>query len=180
MCGFVGFTNNINDASIIIDEMTDKIAHRGPDSSGKYVDGKIALGFRRLSIIDLSQGDQPLFNEDKSIVLVFNGEIYNFQSLRDELIKSGHVFTTRTDSEVLIHGYEQWGKAMLNKLRGMFAFIIWDKKKNEIFGARDFFGIKPLYYALMDKTFMFGSEIKSFLPHPDFKKVAWPGTKRLP
>ena len=170
MCGFVGFTNNINDASIIIDEMTDKIAHRGPDSSGKYVDGKIALGFRRLSIIDLSQGDQPLFNEDKSIVLVFNGEIYNFQSLRDELIKSGHVFTTRTDSEVLIHGYEQWGKAMLNKLRGMFAFIIWDKKKNEIFGARDFFGIKPLYYALMDKTFMFGSEIKSFLPHPDFKK----------
>ena len=170
MCGFVGFTNNINDASIIIDEMTDKIAHRGPDSSGKYVDGKIALGFRRLSIIDLSQGDQPLFNEDKSIVLVFNGEIYNFQSLRDELIKSGHVFTTRTDSEVLIHGYEQWGKAMLNKLRGMFAFIIWDKKKNEIFGARDFFGIKPLYYALMDKTFMFGSEIKSFLPHPHFKK----------
>ncbi len=170
MCGFVGFTNNINDASIIIDEMTDKIAHRGPDSSGKYVDGKIALGFRRLSIIDLSQGDQPLFNEDKSIILVFNGEIYNFQSLRDELIKSGHVFTTRTDSEVLIHGYEQWGKAMLNKLRGMFAFIIWDKKKNEIFGARDFFGIKPLYYALMDKTFMFGSEIKSFLPHPDFKK----------
>ena len=170
MCGFVGFTNNINDASIIIDEMTDKIAHRGPDSGGKYVDGKIALGFRRLSIIDLSQGDQPLFNEDKSVVLVFNGEIYNFQSLRDELIKNGHIFTTRTDSEVLIHGYEQWGKTMLNKLRGMFAFIIWDKKKNEIFGARDFFGIKPLYYALMGKTFMFGSEIKSFLPHPDFKK----------
>ncbi len=170
MCGFVGFTNNINDASIVIDEMTDKIAHRGPDSSGKYVDGKIALGFRRLSIIDLNQGDQPLFNEDKSIVLVFNGEIYNFQSLRDELVKNGHVFKTKTDSEVLIHGYEQWGKAMLNKLRGMFSFIIWDKDKNEIFGARDFFGIKPLYYALMDKTFMFGSEIKSFLPHPDFKK----------
>ncbi len=170
MCGFVGFTNNINDASIVIDEMTNKIAHRGPDSSGKYVDEKIALGFRRLSIIDLNQGDQPLFNEDKSIVLVFNGEIYNFQSLRDELIKSGHIFTTKTDSEVLIHGYEQWGKAMLNKLRGMFAFIIWDKKRNEIFGARDFFGIKPLYYALMDKTFMFGSEIKSFLPHPEFKK----------
>lgn len=170
MCGFVGFSNKINDASIVIDQMTEKIAHRGPDSSGKYVDEKIALGFRRLSIIDLAQGDQPLFNEDKSIVLVFNGEIYNFKSLRDELIKYGHKFSTKTDSEVLIHGYEQWGKKMLCKLRGMFAFVIWNKNTGEIFGARDYFGIKPLYYALMGETFMFGSEIKSFLPHPHFKK----------
>lgn len=170
MCGFVGFTNRINDASIITEKMMDRIAHRGPDSGGKYTDSDIALGFRRLSIIDLQQGDQPIFNEDKSMVLVFNGEIYNFQVLRDELIKFGHVFTTKTDSEVLLHGYEQWGKALLNKLRGMFSFVIWDKNKKELFGARDFFGIKPMYYALMGETFMFGSEIKSFLDHPHFKK----------
>ena len=170
MCGFCGFTNSINDASSVIEEMMDKIKHRGPDSYGKYIDGDIALGFRRLSIIDLEQGHQPLFNEDKSLVLVFNGEIYNFMDLRDELIGKGHIFSTRTDSEVLVHGYEEWGKSMLGRLRGMFAFVIWDSKNKELFGARDFFGIKPMYYALMGKTFMFGSEIKSFLPHPHFKK----------
>ncbi|MFA5658526.1 MAG: asparagine synthase (glutamine-hydrolyzing), partial [Oscillospiraceae bacterium] len=170
MCGFVGFTNRIDDASIVTEKMMDRIAHRGPDSGGKYVDADVALGFRRLSIIDLAQGDQPIFNEDKSMVLVFNGEIYNFQPLREELIFAGHIFTTHTDSEVLLHGYEQWGKSLLNKLRGMFSFIIWDKNKKELFGARDFFGIKPMYYALMGETFMFGSEIKSFLEHPHFKK----------
>lgn len=170
MCGYVGFSNKIDDASIVIENMMDKIKHRGPDSYGKYVDDGIALGFRRLSIIDLAQGNQPLFNEDKSLVLIFNGEIYNYQGLREQLITDGHIFTTKTDSEVLLHGYEQWGKAVLNKLRGMFSFIIWNKKTSEIFGARDFFGIKPLYYALMGDTFMFGSEIKSFLEHPDFKK----------
>ncbi len=170
MCGFVGFSNKIDDASIVIENMMEKIKHRGPDSSGKYVDEGIALGFRRLSIIDLEQGNQPLFNEDKSMVLVFNGEIYNYQPLREDLIKHGHVFETKSDSEVLLHGYEQWGKSMLSKLRGMFAFIIWNKNTGEIFGARDFFGIKPMYYAFMDETFMFGSEIKSFLEHPHFKK----------
>ncbi len=170
MCGFVGFSNKINDASIVVEKMMDRIKHRGPDSFGKYVDEDVALGFRRLSIIDLAQGSQPLFNEDKSMVLVFNGEIYNYQGLRDELINAGHVFVTKTDSEVLLHGYEQWGKGMLNRLRGMFSFIIWNKNTSEIFGARDFFGIKPMYYAMMGDTFMFGSEIKSFLEHPDFKK----------
>jgi len=170
MCGYVGFSNKINDASIVIEKMMDRIKHRGPDSFGKYVDEGIALGFRRLSIIDLEQGDQPLFNEDKSMVLVFNGEIYNYQGLREQLISDGHTFATHTDSEVLLHGYEQWGKGLLNKLRGMFSFVIWDKKNDEIFGARDFFGIKPLYYALMENSFMFGSEIKSFLEHPSFKK----------
>ncbi len=171
MCGFVGFTNKINDASIVLGKMMDRIRHRGPDSDGKYVDEQIAMGFRRLSIIDLSdQGSQPIFNEDKSLVLTFNGEIYNYKDLREELVASGHKFYTQTDSEVLIHGYEQWGEDMLDKLRGMFAFVIFNKNTNEVFGARDFFGIKPLYYAKMGETLMWGSEIKSFLDHPHFKK----------
>ena len=171
MCGFVGFTNKINDASIVLGKMMDRIKHRGPDSDGKYVDEQIAMGFRRLSIIDLSdQGSQPIFNEDKSLVLTFNGEIYNYKDLREELVASGHKFYTQTDSEVLIHGYEQWGVDMLDKLRGMFAFVIFNKNTNEVFGARDFFGIKPLYYAKMGETLMWGSEIKSFLDHPHFKK----------
>ncbi len=171
MCGFVGFPNKINDASIVLGKMMDRIKHRGPDSDGKYVDEQIAMGFRRLSIIDLSdQGSQPIFNEDKSLVLTFNGEIYNYKDLREELVASGHKFYTQTDSEVLIHGYEQWGEDMLDKLRGMFAFVIFNKNTNEVFGARDFFGIKPLYYAKMGETLMWGSEIKSFLDHPHFKK----------
>lgn len=171
MCGFVGFTNKINDASIVLGKMMDRIKHRGPDSDGKYVDEQIAMGFRRLSIIDISdQGSQPIFNEDKSLVLTFNGEIYNYKDLREELVASGHKFYTQTDSEVLIHGYEQWGEDMLDKLRGMFAFVIFNKNTNEVFGARDFFGIKPLYYAKMGETLMWGSEIKSFLDHPHFKK----------
>ncbi len=171
MCGFVGFTNKINNASSVLGKMMDRIRHRGPDSDGKYVDEKIAMGFRRLSIIDLSdKGSQPIFNEDKSIVITFNGEIYNYMDLKKELLEAGHQFYTNTDTEVIVHGYEQWGKDILNKLRGMFAFIIFDKKKDTIFGARDFFGIKPLYYAFMGETFMWGSEIKSFLDHPAFKK----------
>ena len=171
MCGIVGFTNKVADAQAVIEKMMDRIKHRGPDASGKYIDEGIALGHRRLSIIDISsQGDQPIFNEDKSLVLVFNGEIYNYLDIRAELIKAGHTFTTNTDSEVLIHGYEQYGTKLLGKLRGMFSFVIWDKEKQELFGARDFFGIKPMYYALMGDSFMFGSEIKSFLEHPDFKK----------
>ena len=171
MCGIVGFTNKVADAEGVIEKMMDRIKHRGPDASGKYVDEGIALGHRRLSIIDISsQGDQPIFNEDKSLVLIFNGEIYNYLDIRAELVKAGHVFTTNTDSEVLIHGYEQYGTKLLGKLRGMFSFVIWDKEKQELFGARDFFGIKPMYYAIMGESFMFGSEIKSFLEHPDFKK----------
>jgi len=171
MCGIVGFTNAINNSNVVIGEMMDRIKHRGPDAEGKYVDEDIALGHRRLSIIDVSsQGDQPLFNEDGSVVLVFNGEIYNFQEIREKLVASEHKFKTKTDSEVLVHGYEEYGEKLLDMLRGMFSFVIWDKNKKELFGARDFFGIKPLYYAQMNGTFMFGSEIKSFLAHPSFKK----------
>lgn len=171
MCGIVGFTKTDRDSEAVIGRMMDRIKHRGPDAYGKYIDDKVALGHRRLSIIDVSsQGDQPIFNEDKSLVLIFNGEIYNYRDIREELVKAGHVFATNTDSEVLIHGYEQFGTKLPGKLRGMFSFVIWDSKKGELFGARDFFGIKPMYYAQMGETFMFGSEIKSFLEHPDFKK----------
>lgn len=170
MCGFTGFTNFVDDPDEVLEKMMNTIIHRGPDSGGKYIDEDIALGFRRLSIIDLEQGDQPILNEDGSKVLVFNGEIYNFQSIREELILAGHIFKTKSDSEILLHGYEEYGKKLLNKLRGMFAFVIWDKNKKELFGARDFFGIKPLYYSIFDKSFLFGSEIKSFIPHPHFTK----------
>jgi asparagine synthase (glutamine-hydrolysing) len=171
MCGFVGFTNKINDANKIIKQCADKIAHRGPDSDGYFVDENVAMGFRRLSIIDITEsGDQPIFNEDKTKVLMFNGEIYNYMPLRDDLINKGHIFKTHTDSEVLLHGYEEYGDSLLLKLRGMFAFVIYDKTSGEIFIARDYFGIKPLYYAKMGDTFLWGSEIKGMLPHPAFKK----------
>ncbi|MCM1507211.1 MAG: asparagine synthase (glutamine-hydrolyzing) [Ruminococcus flavefaciens] len=171
MCGIVGFTNDIDNSNTVLEKMMDRIRHRGPDAEGKYIDEGIALGHRRLSIIDVtSQGDQPIFNEDRSMVIVFNGEIYNYSEIRSELVEAGHKFRTNTDTEVIIHGYEQYGEKLLDRLRGMFSFVIWDKNKKELFGARDFFGIKPLYYAVMGKTFMFGSEIKSFLEHPNFKK----------
>ncbi len=171
MCGIVGFTNTVDDPDAVIEAMIDRIKHRGPDAEGKYIDSDISLGHRRLSIIDVSSsGDQPIFNEDGSKVIVFNGEIYNYREIREELINAGHVFKTNTDTEVLIHGYEEYGEKLLEKLRGMFSFVIWDKNNKELFGARDFFGIKPMYYACMGKTFMFGSEIKSFLAHPAFVK----------
>lgn len=171
MCGIVGFTNFIDDSNKVIGEMMKRISHRGPDAEGKYVDENIALGHRRLSIIDVSSsGDQPIFNENGSMVIIFNGEIYNYREIREKLVESGHIFRTNTDTEVLLHGYEEYGEKLLDMLRGMFAFVIWDKNKRELFGARDFFGIKPLYYAIMGKTLMFGSEIKSFLAHPHFRK----------
>lgn len=172
MCGFVGFIDGgaTQEDEGVLHAMTDAIRHRGPDDADYYMDGSISLGFRRLSIIDLEGGRQPILNEDGSKVLLFNGEIYNYQDIRRDLLEAGHVFKTATDSEVLLHGYEEYGTDLLNKLRGMFAFIIWDRNTHELFGARDFFGIKPLYYAKMDGTLMFGSEIKSFLHHPHFQK----------
>ena len=166
MCGFVGFSNTIAQTEEILGKMMQTIVHRGPDSSGEYVDDDIALGFRRLSIIDLEFGDQPMFNEDKSLVLVFNGEIYNSKNLKNDLIQKGHVFSNNSDSEILLHAYEEYGYESVKKLRGMFAFVIWDKASKRIFGARDMFGIKPLNYAKMGNSFIFGSEIKSFLKHP--------------
>ncbi len=170
MCGFVGFTNNIKDNGTVLEKMMNRIVHRGPDSSGKFVDDNIALGFRRLSIIDLEDGSQPMFNEDKSLVLVFNGEIYNHNDLREELRKKGHIFVNRCDSEVLLHGFEEWGESIVDHLRGMFAFVIFNRINGTLFGARDMFGIKPFYYTVMNGNFIFGSEIKSFLDHPEFKK----------
>ena len=172
MCGFAGYINNYAtfDKMEVIKAMADRIVHRGPDDAHYYVDDGISLGFRRLSIIDLEGGRQPILNEDGSLVLLFNGEIYNYQSIREELLKAGHVFTTKTDSEVILHGYEEYGKKILDRLRGMFAFIIWNKETKELFGARDIFGIKPFYYYRKDGEFLFGSEIKSFLSHPKFEK----------
>lgn len=172
MCGFAGYIHSYGtfDKEEVIHKMADRIKHRGPDDAHYYIDDGIALGFRRLSIIDLEGGRQPILNEDGSLVLLFNGEIYNYQELREELIKAGHVFTTKTDSETILHGYEEYGKKILDRLRGMFAFIIWNKNTKELFGARDIFGIKPFYYYKKGKEFMFGSEIKSFLSHPNFEK----------
>lgn len=174
MCGFVGFIDSdTKDPNTVIHEMMNVIIHRGPDSEGYYTDKNATLGFRRLSIIDICEvASQPMFNEDGTIVLVFNGEIYNFQEIKDELLQKGHTFKSHTDSEVLIHGYEEYGVDLLQKLRGMFAFAIWDSKKELLFMARDFFGIKPLYFTqnTEDGSLIFGSEIKSILKHPSFKK----------
>ena len=228
MCGFTGFFggNAAAHEPLVVKGMADAIRHRGPDDEDYWSDGRYSVGFRRLSIIDLSGGGQPMTNEDGSLVLVFNGEIYNFQEIREALLAEGHVFKTRSDSEVLLHGYESYGEGLLDKLRGMFAFVIYDQKKGEIFGARDFFGIKPLYFCFLDDVsegmgaecadrvtdrnagsiadranaetagsagsiadvpvpetikstksavdtpvFLFGSEIKSFLHFPGFKKT---------
>ena len=169
MCGIVGFVSKEKEKKKLIKKMADKIAHRGPDGEGYYMDEYIALGHRRLSIIDLSTGNQPMFNENNTKVVIFNGEIYNYIELRNELEKT-HQFKTSSDTEVLIHGYEEWGNDLPKKLRGMFAFAIWDKEEQTLFCARDNFGIKPFYYYQADDTFLFASEIKSFLEHPAFKK----------
>ena len=171
MCGIVGFVGARDNAQEILQAMMDRIAHRGPDGQGQFLEGPVALGQRRLSIIDLEGGRQPMYNEDESLVVVFNGEIYNFQALREELTAAGHTFATRSDTEVLLHGYEQWGREMLGRLRGMFTFAIWDRRAETLFCARDHFGIKPLYYYRNeDGELLFGSEIKSFLDHPGFRK----------
>ncbi len=174
MCGFIGFTDRPGGEKVILEKMMERIVHRGPDMGGMYVDGGVALGFRRLSILDLSDaGAQPMQSEDGNVVVVFNGEIYNFQSLREELRAKGHTFHCGADTEVLIHGYEEYGTQLVDRLRGMFAFVIWDKKRRRLFGARDIFGIKPFYYyPIPDGSgLVFGSEIKAFLEHPKFVKA---------
>ena len=145
----------------LVKTMADTIQHRGPDDEGYYVSGPVGLGFRRLSIIDLKSGHQPLSNEDGTIWIVFNGEIYNFQELRTFLQSKGHVFKTLSDTEVIVHLYEEFGPECVKKMRGMFAFAIWDGNAKTLFLARDRVGIKPLYYCLTDKSFAFGSEDQS-------------------
>ncbi len=170
MCGFCGFTGEVNNREYVIKKMMDCIVHRGPDSAGAHVSGNVTMGFRRLSIIDIEDGSQPMYNEDGTIVLVFNGEIYNYKDLREALIEKGHKFKSNADTEVLVHLYEEKGKDMLEYLRGMFAFMIYDLKNDIAFGARDFFGIKPFYYSMVNGSLLFGSEIKSFLEFPNFEK----------
>ena len=176
MCGFVGFTGMRAEREAILHRMADRIIHRGPDMEGYHLSGDtpenaVALGFRRLSIIDLAAGKQPMYNEDGTVVVVFNGEIFNFMDLRTELQAKGHIFKTHCDTEVILHGYEEYGTALAAKLRGMFAFVVCDTKTNTLYGARDMFGIKPFYYTQTSEgELLFGSEIKSLLEHPGFRR----------
>ncbi|MDD3394440.1 MAG: asparagine synthase (glutamine-hydrolyzing) [Anaerotignum sp.] len=171
MCGICGFTGRLATSEEILENMKNKIIHRGPDSGGSYIDDGMSMGFRRLSIIDLEGGHQPIYNETRDMVITFNGEIYNYQELREDLIAKGHVMGSNADTEVLLHGYEEYGEDLLPMLRGMFTFVIWDAKNQTLFGARDFFGIKPFYYALQDGQMIYGSEIKSILEYPNFKRA---------
>ncbi|MCR5835487.1 MAG: asparagine synthase (glutamine-hydrolyzing) [Lachnospiraceae bacterium] len=170
MCGICGFAGNVSNSREVLKTMMDKIAHRGPDDEGMYVDDFVAIGHRRLSIIDLSHGAQPMYNETGDIAIVFNGEIYNYKEIRDDLISKGHSFANDSDTECLIHGYEEYGTELLTKLRGMFAFVIWDSENKTLFGARDYFGIKPFYYSMIDDTLVFSSETKNIIEFPGYKK----------
>ena len=170
MCGICGFTGQNVDRGQVLTDMMNRIIHRGPDGAGQYMDDEIAMGFRRLSIIDLEGGDQPMRTEDGRLVITFNGEIYNYRELREELKGRGHSFRTRSDTEVLLHGYSEYGVKILDRLRGMFAFVIWDTRKKKLFAARDMFGIKPFYYAQAGGSFIYGSEIKSILEYPGYER----------
>lgn len=174
MCGLSGIfdlkTARDPDRALL-QRMNETLFHRGPDEGGTHFEAGVALGHRRLSIIDLSSGQQPLFNEDHSVVVVFNGEIYNFPELMDELKAHGHQFRTHCDTEVIVHAWEQWGEACVERFRGMFAFALWDRPRATLFLARDRLGVKPLYYAeLDDSSVIFGSELKALLAHPRFKR----------
>ncbi len=167
MCGIAGFINVLrksNDAEQLIDRMCKVIRHRGPDDQGVWVGDGVALGMRRLAIIDLAGGHQPIFNEDQSILVVFNGEIYNYRELQKELVERGHHFRTKSDTETIVHAYEEYGDDCVKHLRGMFTFAIWDRKRQRLLAARDRFGKKPLNYYWDGQRLIFGSEIKSILP----------------
>jgi asparagine synthase (glutamine-hydrolysing) len=172
MCGIAGIfhpdrMHHWDHAEKIVNEMTDAILHRGPDAGGVHVDSNVGLGHRRLSIIDIATGHQPLFNEDREVAVVFNGEIYNFQELVPELEKAGHTFQTQSDTEVIVHAWEEWGQSCVERFRGMFAFALWDNRQKVFFLARDRMGVKPLYYGTAnDGTIVFGSEIKALLAYP--------------
>ena len=169
MCGICGIVNfNATEAvdPHLVERMTSAQTHRGPDDCGYFVENNVGLGHRRLSIIDLSGGKQPMFNEDGSVVVVFNGEIYNFADLTGDLISRGHRFTTRSDTETIVHAYEEYGVECMKDFRGMFAFAIWDRRQKRLLLVRDRLGIKPVYYYAGKDFFIFASEIKSLLEHP--------------
>ncbi len=171
MCGFAGFYGGeCEDRRQVVENMGREIAHRGPDDDGVFTDDTAALGFRRLSIIDLVAGVQPMHSADDRYVMVFNGEIYNYRELRVDLEQDGAVFKTDSDTETILQTYLRYGTETAARLRGMFAFVIYDKQEKTLYGARDYFGIKPFYYAMVEGAFLFGSEIKSFLQYPGFKK----------
>jgi asparagine synthase (glutamine-hydrolysing) len=174
MCGITGIFDTTGRRQIpreLLDAMNESQTHRGPDATGLHVEPGVGLGHRRLSIIDLATGQQPLFNEDGSVVVVFNGEIYNYQSLIPELMRLGHTFKTRSDTEVIVHAWEAWGPRCVDRFRGMFAFALWDRNRETLFLARDRLGVKPLYYALLnDGSLIFGSELKALLAHPRLKR----------
>jgi len=174
MCGIAGIMDVAGRRAIgpdLVSRMSETQHHRGPDEGGLHVEPGLGLGHRRLSIIDLSTGQQPLWNEDGSVVVVFNGEIYNYQQLIPELTRLGHVFRTRSDTEVIVHAWEQWGEESVTRFRGMFAFALWDRKRETLFLARDRLGVKPLHYALLaGGLLVFGSELKSLAAHPEFRR----------
>lgn len=171
MCGIAGILAPTAESKSVLDEMLDRIVYRGPDDSGTFVDRAVALGMRRLSIIDVAGGKQPIFSRDGSLAIVFNGEIYNFKELRARLLERGHTFTTDTDTEVILHLYEEQGEDVVSSLRGMFTFLIYDMKKGTVMAARDPFGVKPLYYLMRDGSVRaLASEIKSLLALPEYKK----------
>lgn len=171
MCGIAGIFERDTDNTQLMSEMLATIEHRGPDDQSIYTYRDFTLGHRRLSIIDISAcGNQPIFNEDKSICVIFNGEIYNYEEIREELKSKGHVFYTATDTEVLVHLYEEYGTGFFNKLNGIFAFALLDQKNNRLVLARDHFGVKPLHYFLKDGVLVFGSEQKSIILHPKYER----------
>jgi asparagine synthase (glutamine-hydrolysing) len=178
MCGIAGFVESsrssspfrTDDSRALVHRMCDVIRHRGPDDEGVWVDEGVALGMRRLSIIDLSTGHQPIHNEDQFVCIAVTGEIYNFRELRLELEGAGHRFYTSTDTEVIVHAYEQWGQGAIARLRGMFGLAIWDTRSRTLLVARDRIGIKPMYYATTSGRLYFGSELKSLLEAPDLPR----------
>jgi len=180
MCGICGIAKTDNGEPVsrsLLSSMCATIVHRGPDDEGIFVQNNVGLGVRRLSIIDVEGGHQPLSNEDGSVWVAHNGEIYNFPELREELITCGHTFKTRTDTETIVHSYEEWGEHCFQKFRGMFAFALWDDRTKRLLVGRDRMGIKPFYYTLIEnkaRTLVFGSELKTILVHPDVKRALEP------
>src|SRR3954471_5004267 len=174
MCGITGIIDLKGRREVsrtLLSRMNEAQVHRGPDAGGLHLEPGVGLGHRRLSIIDVATGQQPLFNEDGSVAVVFNGEIYNYQALIPELVALGHVFRTKSDTEVIVHAWESWGEDCVKRFRGMFAFALWDRNRETLFLARDRLGVKPLHYALLDDgTLLFGSELKSLLVHGGLKR----------